>query len=56
MTTEDSAVSIDFLTSYQIYENLTTKLLLAYLVTDFDKRRVGTGLRKHLPWNSELYL
>ena len=37
MTTEDSAVSIDFLTSYQIYENLTTKLLLAYLVTDFDK-------------------
>ena len=37
MTTADSAWSIDFLSSYKLYENLTANLLLAYLVTDFDK-------------------
>ena len=37
MTTSDSAWSIDFLSSYKLYENLTANLLLAYLVTDFDK-------------------
>ena len=37
MTTEDSAWSIDFLTSYKLYENLTANILLAYLITDFDK-------------------
>ena len=37
MTTEDSAWSIDFLSSYKLYQNLTANLLLSYLVTDFDK-------------------
>ena len=37
MTTADSAWSIDFLSSYKLYQNLTANLLLAYLVTDFDK-------------------
>ena len=41
MTTEDSAVSIDFLNSYKLYENLTANILLAYLITDFDKNVWG---------------
>ncbi len=36
MTTADSAWSIDFLSSYKLYQNLTANLLLAYLVTDYD--------------------
>ena len=38
MTTADSAWSIDFLSSYKLYENLTANLLLAYLVTDYDEK------------------
>ena len=37
MTTSDSAWEVDFLSSYKLYQNLTANLLLAYLVTDFDK-------------------
>ncbi len=37
MTTSDSAWSIDFLSSYKLYQNLTANLLLSYLVTDFDE-------------------
>ena len=37
MTTKDSAWSIDFLSSYKLYQNLTANLLLAYLITDFDE-------------------
>lgn len=41
MTTSDSAWSIDFLSSYKLYENLTANLLLAYLVTDYDEKVWG---------------
>ena len=41
MTTSDSAWSIDFLSSYKLYQNLTANLLLAYLVTDFDEKVWG---------------
>ena len=37
MTTADSAWSIDFLSSYKLYQNLTANLLLSYLITDFDE-------------------
>ncbi len=37
MTTKDSAWSIDFLSSYKLYQNLTANLLLSYLITDFDE-------------------
>ncbi len=37
MTTQDAAWSIDFLSSYKLYQNLTANILLSYLVTDFDK-------------------
>ncbi len=37
MTTSDSAWSIDFLNSYKLYQNLTAKLLISYLITDFDE-------------------
>lgn len=37
MTTADSAWSIDFLSSYKLYQNLTANVLLAYLITDYDQ-------------------
>ena len=45
MTTKDSAWSIDFLSSYKLYQNLTANLLLSYLITDFDEniRPLGDG-------------
>lgn len=44
MTTKDSAWSIDFASSYKLYKNLSARLMLSYLVTDFDEgiRTVGT--------------
>ena len=41
MTTRDSAWEIDFLSSYKLYQNLSANLLLAYLITDFDKNVWG---------------
>ena len=41
MTTADSAWSIDFMNSYKLYETLTANILLAYLITDFDKNVWG---------------
>ena len=38
MTTSDSAWSIDFLSSYKLYQNLTANLLLSYMITDFDEK------------------
>ena len=42
MTTSDSAWEVDFLSSYQLYQNLTANLLLAYMITDFDESVWGT--------------
>ncbi|WP_346664784.1 outer membrane homotrimeric porin [uncultured Mailhella sp.] len=36
LTTEDSAVEFNMLSTYEIYKNLTTALELAYIVEDFD--------------------
>ncbi len=41
MTTADSAWSIDFLSSYKLYQNLTANVLLAYLITDYDESLWG---------------
>ena len=41
MTTSDSAWSIDFLSSYKLYQNLTANVLLSYLVTDYDESLWG---------------
>ena len=38
MTTSDSAWSIDFLSSYKLYQTLTANLLLSYMITDFDEK------------------
>lgn len=37
LTTKDSAVELDFVSTYQIYENLATALELSYIFQDFDK-------------------
>ena len=36
LTTDDSAVEFDLLSTYQIYKNLTAALELAYIIEDFD--------------------
>ncbi len=36
LTTEDSAVEFDLLSTYEIYKNLHTALELAYIIEDFD--------------------
>ncbi|MGN1038185.1 MAG: hypothetical protein ACI4P0_02165, partial [Mailhella sp.] len=36
LTTRDSAVELNMLSTYEIYKNLTTALELAYIIEDFD--------------------
>jgi len=38
MTEEDSAVSFDFINTYQIYKNLTACLELSYIISDYDDK------------------
>ena len=37
MTTEDSALSFDFINTYQIYKNLVACLELSYIISDYDE-------------------
>ena len=42
---DDAAVEFDFVTNWQMYENLSTTLELAYIAADFDSK-VGTSERE----------
>ena len=52
MTTKDSAWSIDFLSSYKLYQNLTANLLLSYLITDFDEKIRPLGVDGHYKFDN----
>ncbi len=52
MTTKDSAWSIDFLSSYELYQNLTANLLLSYLITDFDEKIRPLGVDGHYKFDN----
>jgi len=41
MTTEDSAVSFDFINTYQIYKHLTACLEISYIISDYEQN-IGT--------------
>jgi len=41
MTTEDSAVSFDFINTYQIYKNLVACLEISYIISDYEQN-IGT--------------
>ena len=52
MTTKDAAWSIDFLSSYKLYQNLTANLLLSYLITDFDEKIRPLGVDGHYKFDN----
>ena len=52
MTTKDAAWSIDFLSSYELYQNLTANLLLSYLITDFDEKIRPLGVDGHYKFDN----
>ena len=58
LTEDDSLVSIDFLSYYQLYKNLTACLELSYIISDFDSnyKDAATGMRllDEDDWRAEL--
>ena len=57
LTTKDSAVELNALTTYDIYRNLTAALELAYIFEDFDtsKARGRSGSSFENDWRAALH-
>ena len=55
LTKDDSLVSFDFISTYELYKNLSAALELSYIISDFDKATNNDGERlSEDDWRAEL--
>ncbi len=55
LTKDDSLVSFDFISTYELYKNLSAALELSYIINDFDKDTNNDGERlSEDDWRAEL--